>query len=43
VKKVSREAQMDQRALWDKSVADYTSKLKAAGVEFIAVDQKPVL
>jgi tripartite ATP-independent transporter DctP family solute receptor len=41
MKKFGREAQMEQRALWDKSVADYTAKLKAAGVEFIAVDQKP--
>jgi len=41
VKKVSREAQLDQRALWDKSVADYTVKLKAAGIQFIDVDQKP--
>lgn len=41
VKKVSREAQMEQRALWDKSVAEYSAKLKAAGVEFIQVDQKP--
>jgi tripartite ATP-independent transporter DctP family solute receptor len=41
VKKVSREAQMEQRTLWDKSVAEHTAKLKAAGVEFIAVDQKP--
>ena len=41
VKKVSREAQMEQRALWDKSVTEYTSKLKAAGVEFVQVDQKP--
>jgi tripartite ATP-independent transporter DctP family solute receptor len=41
VKKFGREAQMEQRALWDKSVADYTAKLKAAGVEFIQVDQKP--
>jgi tripartite ATP-independent transporter DctP family solute receptor len=40
VKKVAREAQMEQRALWDKSVADYSAKLKAAGVEFIPVDQK---
>jgi len=40
VKKVSREAQMDQRGLWDKSVADYTGKLKAAGIEFVPVDQK---
>jgi tripartite ATP-independent transporter DctP family solute receptor len=41
VKKLSREAQMEQRALWDKSVEEYTAKLKAAGVEFINVDQKP--
>jgi tripartite ATP-independent transporter DctP family solute receptor len=41
VKKVSREAQLEQRTLWDKSVADYSAKLKAAGVEFIQVDQKP--
>jgi TRAP-type C4-dicarboxylate transport system substrate-binding protein len=41
VKKVAREAQMEQRALWDKSVADYTAKLKAAGMEFIDVDNKP--
>ncbi len=40
VRKVSREAQMEQRSLWDKSVADYTGKLKAAGVEFVTVDQK---
>jgi tripartite ATP-independent transporter DctP family solute receptor len=41
VKKFAREAQLEQRALWDKSVADYTAKLKAAGVEFIAIDNKP--
>jgi tripartite ATP-independent transporter DctP family solute receptor len=41
VKKFSKEAQLEQRALWDKSVADYSAKLKAAGVEFVAVDQKP--
>ncbi|MEO7337006.1 MAG: TRAP transporter substrate-binding protein, partial [Caldimonas sp.] len=41
VKKFSREAQMEQRVLWDKSVADYTAKLKAAGVEFIEIDNKP--
>ena len=40
MKKFSREAQLEQRALWDKSVEDYTAKLKAAGVEFIEVDQK---
>ena len=41
VRKLAREAQMEQRALWDKSVADYTAKLKAAGVEFINIDNKP--
>jgi tripartite ATP-independent transporter DctP family solute receptor len=41
IKKFGREAQMEQRVLWDKSVADYSVKLKAAGVEFIEVDQKP--
>jgi tripartite ATP-independent transporter DctP family solute receptor len=41
VKKFAREAQFEQRALWDKSVAEYSAKLKAAGVEFVAVDQKP--
>ena len=40
MKKLAREAQMEQRVLWDKSVADYTVKLKAAGVEFVPVDQK---
>jgi tripartite ATP-independent transporter DctP family solute receptor len=40
-KKFGREAQMEQRVLWDASVKDYTAKLKAAGVEFIEVDQKP--
>jgi TRAP-type C4-dicarboxylate transport system substrate-binding protein len=40
VKKLAREAQMEQRTLWDKSVEDYSAKLKAAGVEFVAVDQK---
>jgi TRAP-type C4-dicarboxylate transport system substrate-binding protein len=41
VKKLAREAQLEQRQLWDKSVADYTAKLKAAGVEFIQIDNKP--
>lgn len=40
LKKFGREAQLEQRALWDKSVEDYTAKLKAAGVEFITVDTK---
>jgi tripartite ATP-independent transporter DctP family solute receptor len=41
VKKAAREAQMEQRQLWDAAVADYTAKLKAEGVEFIAMDNKP--
>ncbi len=40
VKKEARAAQMEQRSLWDKSVADYTAKLQAAGIEFVKVDQK---
>ncbi len=41
VKKFAREAQLEQRAMWDKSVAEYTGKLKAAGIEFIPIDNKP--
>lgn len=41
VKKTAREAQMEQRVLWDKAVADYTGKLKAEGVEFIELDNRP--
>jgi tripartite ATP-independent transporter DctP family solute receptor len=40
VRKFAREAQLEQRALWDKSVADYSAKLKAGGVEFITIDNK---
>ena len=41
VRRFSREAQMEQRALWDVSVADYSTKLKAAGIEWIEIDTKP--
>ncbi|HSB22557.1 MAG TPA: TRAP transporter substrate-binding protein [Burkholderiaceae bacterium] len=41
VKKAAREAQIEQRDLWDKAVADYSAKLKADGVEFIEIDNKP--
>ncbi|MDZ3995849.1 TRAP transporter substrate-binding protein [Pseudomonas sp. Teo4] len=41
VKKVAREAQMEERALWDAKSTASEEKLKAAGVEFIAVDKKP--
>lgn len=37
---LSKEAQQEQRVLWDKSVAEYTDKLKASGVEFITIDPK---
>ena len=40
MKKLGREAQMEQRVLWDKSVEENNTKLKAAGVEFINVDNK---
>ena len=41
VMKFSREAQLEQRALWDKMVADYTGQLKAAGITFVTVNKKP--
>jgi len=41
VRKTAREAQLEQRKLWDAAVADYSAKLKAEGVEFIAMDNKP--
>ncbi len=40
IKKFSREAQLEQRGLWNKMVADSETKLKAAGVQFITVDKK---
>jgi tripartite ATP-independent transporter DctP family solute receptor len=40
IKKLSREAQAEQRELWDRMVAESTQKLKAAGVEFVDVDKK---
>jgi len=41
LKKAAREAQLEQRQLWDAAVADYTAKLKAEGVEFIEMDNRP--
>jgi tripartite ATP-independent transporter DctP family solute receptor len=41
VKKFSREAQLEQRTLWDQYVVDSVAKLRAAGVEFIEIDNKP--
>jgi tripartite ATP-independent transporter DctP family solute receptor len=40
-KKFGREAQMEQRVLWDKYTVEAVAKLKAAGVEFIDIDSKP--
>jgi len=37
---LSREAQIEQRALWDAMVADSVAKLKAGGVTFVDVDKK---
>jgi len=40
IRKLSREAQLEQRDLWDRMVAESVQKLKAAGVEFVEVDRK---
>ncbi len=37
---MAREAQLEQRKMWDEQVANYATKLKAAGAEFIEVDNK---
>ena len=39
VRKLSREAQAEQRQLWDKYVGDAETKLKAAGVQFVEADK----
>src|SRR5215212_2637066 len=40
IKKLSREAQIEQRQLWDAYVAEATTKLKAAGVKFVPADKE---
>jgi tripartite ATP-independent transporter DctP family solute receptor len=40
IRKLSREAQFEQRALWDKMVGEATAKLKAAGIQFVKADKK---
>lgn len=40
IRKLSREAQFEQRQLWDKMVGDATAKLKAAGIQFVKADKK---
>ena len=39
LKKVSREAQLEQRQLWDDKTAKATEELKAKGVQFVAADK----
>ncbi|HVE50363.1 MAG TPA: TRAP transporter substrate-binding protein [Casimicrobiaceae bacterium] len=39
VRKLSREAQLEQRELWDKYTSDAEAKLKAAGVQFVQADK----
>jgi TRAP-type C4-dicarboxylate transport system substrate-binding protein len=38
--KLSREAQLEQRALWDAYTRDAETKLKAAGIQFVAADKE---
>ena len=40
IRKSSREAQSEQRGLWDKMVGESEAKLKDAGVQFVKVDKK---
>jgi tripartite ATP-independent transporter DctP family solute receptor len=40
IRKFSREAQLEQRQLWDKYVSEATAKLKAAGVKFVPADKE---
>src|SRR5207249_686137 len=40
VKKLSREAQLEQRQLWDAYVGEAESKLKAAGIQFVSADKE---
>jgi len=39
VRKLSREAQMEQRQLWDAYVGEAETKLKAAGIQFLPADK----
>ena len=40
LKKVSREAQLEQRQLWDDKTAKATEELKAKGVQFVPADKQ---
>ena len=39
VKKFAREAQMEERALWDEKTSKATDELKAKGVQFVVADK----
>ena len=39
MKKLSREAQFEQRKLWDAYVGEAEAKLKAAGIQFLPADK----
>jgi tripartite ATP-independent transporter DctP family solute receptor len=39
IRKLSREAQFEQRRLWDEKTAKATDELKAKGVQFVAADK----
>jgi tripartite ATP-independent transporter DctP family solute receptor len=40
IRKLSREAQMEQRKLWDDYTSDAEKKLKAAGIKFVNADKE---
>ena len=40
IHKLSREAQMEQRQLWDEKTAKATEELKAKGVQFVSADKQ---
>jgi tripartite ATP-independent transporter DctP family solute receptor len=40
LRKVAREAQTEERGLWDKMVSESTQKLKASGMQFVETDKK---
>ena len=40
VRKLSREAQLEQRQLWDAYTNEAVTKLKAAGVQFVEADKQ---
>ncbi len=40
IRELAREAQMEQRRLWNKKVAKSVEELKKAGVQFVEVDKK---